>query len=94
MTGAPQPPAPLVSLVERARLYHPGSPMRRVVVRMEPREIARLDALRVHFPRTPGKRVKGSYVSRASLLRAFVLYSVLMVEGALVAPPATPEAAP
>ena len=54
---------------------HVGGRFRRIVVRMAPGDVARLDAVRARFPRT----------SRAALVRAFTL-AMLATFPALEAP--------
>ncbi len=76
--------APLDTLVHQAH-GHAGrelgtSPMRRVVVRMDRADVARIDALRARFPKT----------SRAALVRALCLMGLAATEQAPTVPEVTP----
>ena len=65
--------APILSVILSARGHHraPGEPRKkRVVVRFSRADILRIDAVRVHLPRT----------SRAQLLRAFCLAGLAMLD--------------
>lgn len=53
-----------------SRAPGPHAPKRRIVVRIDVPDVARLDALREHFPEA----------SRASLVRAFVAFGLLAAE--------------
>jgi hypothetical protein len=80
---------PLLSLVMAARGTNrvPGEPRKkRVVARFSKADIARVDAIRKHLPRT----------SRAQVIRAFVLYGLAMLDTQTEAPSPAPvgEAAP
>ena len=55
--------------------------MRRVVVRFEPGEVARIDALRPHFPKA----------SRAVIVRAFCLLGASLAEAQVPEAPKDPS---
>ncbi len=75
--------APIAVLVDRAHGHRaPGAArMRRIVVRIARRDVARVDALRAHFA-----------APRAALLRAFMMAGLAMAEEQIAAAPKREEA--